>query len=88
MQDTQEIYDNSSIMAGRVGIQQGCFPFDVSWNEIDGGKLNLVGVEIPDTLRLHPSSVQIRGAGPRGMRFQRVWGEGQVPSMGARDRVG
>ena len=30
-------YDNSSTKAGCVGIQWGCFPFDVSWNAIDGG---------------------------------------------------
>ena len=50
MQDTQEIYDNSSTMAGCVEIQQGCFPFDVSWNEIDGRGSNSVEVKIPDTL--------------------------------------
>ena len=49
-----------------MGIQQGCFPFDVSWNAIDGGGSNSAEVKAPthrDSIHLR---VQIRSAEPRG----------------------
>jgi len=70
----RNIYDNNSMRAGCIGIQQRkeYSPFGVSWcgnPMIDGGEIKLGGAEVSRRITIPPGSSRVRicSAEPRGI---------------------